>query len=185
MISELQVKKNVQGEKVETILILPQSHRESELLEFRLHGVLMQLHNICLYGETRKRTFFLFHKIVAIWSCDIRHSTTDSCYHKNLFTTFIAVLVGFLRCMSISSCLSTIFAKGNNFCEFLFAPLDKETPLFKRDLLLKERICSCKHFMVLIFLNRAIFFWFTFNSFIDYVRQNGIIRKNTCLWQLL
>ena len=71
---------------------------------------------------------------------------------------YSSVLVGFLRCMSISSCLSTIFAKGNNFCEFLFAPQDKETPLFKRDLLLKERICSCKHFMVLIFLNRLYFF---------------------------
>ena len=39
-----------------------------------------------------------------------------------------------LMCTGIMPCFSVIFIKGNNFCDFLFAPLDKVLP--KRNLLL-------------------------------------------------
>ena len=45
-----------------------------------------------------------------------------------------------LRCMGAPVCFSVIFAKGNNFHDFLLAPLKYEA--LPRGLLLKERICS-------------------------------------------
>ena len=48
---------------------------------------------------------------------------------------------------------STIFTRGNNFCDFLFAFLD-ETALLKWDLLLQKRICSISLILVLISLRR-------------------------------
>ena len=40
------------------------------------------------------------------------------------------------------------FAKGNNFCGFIFAIDDKPFP--ERGLLFKERICSCRSKFVLL-----------------------------------
>ena len=105
-------------------------------------GIICMIHYKFIHCEKKKIVFkiqkfmLVFHKVFLA---------------NSITLYFIAVYGGFVAHGSFS----TIFYKGDNFCDFLYTFLHTK-PLLKRGLLQKERICSQGE-QILSFWSRPLF----------------------------
>ena len=90
----------------------------------RRYNKYLQISSLRIFSLWYKILCFLFMRIVRLNVCCYIQLCNELKIIQTLDYLLLIFYRNYLRCMSTSSCISTILSKGDTIYDFLFAPLD-------------------------------------------------------------